>query len=124
MLLGLTLTAPSVPVRPIFVQNETMLPLDGDAWTENNNATYVWTTVYDTDVLEFQTVDSVFKGGYSLKVKNTDGDKIWLKLELPNPIDVTDFEFFTFYYKINFTIDDRYLTVKWYYTSASIGNYK
>jgi hypothetical protein len=61
----------SLRLLPVSYALPDMAPIDGDAWTENNNATYTWIArAPHLDATAFTTEKS-YVGSYSLKVNHT-----------------------------------------------------
>lgn len=79
-------------------QSTSMLPDDGDAWTENDNSTITWSYQSYQDKLGWDT-NRVHDGSYSLKVNHTGNHtKLYFKLDLKENKDVSEYDFLTFWY--------------------------
>jgi len=76
------------------------LPSDGDAWTENDNATYVWTVSPSyPDTIEFTTEEAQI-GSYCLKINHTSTTTyIAFQLDLGTQTDFSGYDFFSFRFK-------------------------
>jgi len=97
MLLGMFgsfLHVPSVKASP------DMFPTDGDAWTENDNATYTWKfhTSY-VDTMAWTTSD-VHEGSYALNVTHTKASTgMYFRLVLNQNYNVTQYDGIFFWMK-------------------------
>ena len=76
-------------------------PSDGDAWTENDNATYPWTVhVTYTGTLSFTTARKKV-GSYSLKANHTGvSTNFMFKVDLDSNIDVSSYWALSFWIRI------------------------
>lgn len=83
-----------IPVKPALASPD-MNPSDGDAWTENDNATYTWTEVYNNP-LSWST-DSQ-EGTYSLNATHTESEtKMYVDLALPSSEDASSYDYLSFW---------------------------
>jgi len=72
-----------------------MTPSDGDAWTENDNATYPWTETYSSD-MSWSTTSK--NGTYSLNATKTGhATRLYLFLALPSAVDVSSCDYLSFW---------------------------
>ena len=86
-------------------------PSDGDAWTENNNATYPWTCKANyPDDIQFVTEDEKV-GSYSLRINHTSATKYMaFSLDIGSETDVSSYNVLIFWFKIvNDTWNDQVL---------------
>ena len=87
----------NVEVNPVYT-TPNMTPSDGDAWTENDNATYPWTETYKSD-LSFITSD-VKNGSYTLNATKTNhATRLYLFLTLPSAVNVSSCDYLSFWIK-------------------------
>ena len=94
--LSLLTSLPNFLEFPIVHATPTTYPVDGDAWTENDNATYPWTETYLCD-LSFTSSD-VEIGAYALNATHTsDQTKMYLYLTLSASIDVSGYDYLSFW---------------------------
>jgi len=80
---------PSVKASP------DMLPANGDAWTENDNATYTWKfhTSYATNNTMVWTTSDVKEGSYALNVTHGKSDTgLFFRLVLDQNYDITNYD--------------------------------
>ena len=92
------LTLLSIPSTTVAFSLPDTAPSDGDAWTENNNATYSWTTHSSyNDTIEF-TAQSAYVGTYSLRANHTSNTTaMYFHLDLGSTQDFSGYEAISFW---------------------------
>jgi len=98
--IGSFLSYNSLNISPVYASLD-MLPSDGDAWTENDNATYIWvcSPSYKDDI-GFVSSDSVV-GNYSLNVNHTTTTAYMIfGLDIGSSQNLTAYDVCTFRFKM------------------------
>jgi len=117
LLLGLSLIGDAIPIRFILdaYVSPHMLPSDGDAWTENNNATYPWRFKGPyIDTFSWET--DAQNGTYSLRVNHTASKKyLCFYLDMGSLQDLRSYDILF----LRFKIADGELANLMVYTSDS-----
>lgn len=106
LLLTLSFNANIVPqiFVPEVYSNSNILPFNGDAWTENNNATYTWkfrTSYVDTMAW---TSSNVKVGSYALNVSHIKSSSaMYFRLVLDKNYDLTKYDVIAYWMKATST---------------------
>ena len=100
-----------------------MFPSDGDAWTENNNATYPWTCSpsYPDDI-QFVSEDKKV-GSYSLRVNHTSATTFMaFSLDIRSETNVSSYDIFIFWFKLVRGTWTEYATIDFRQAGRFTGN--
>jgi len=104
LLLALSVAGKIVPQGDFDIKEVSgspdMLPSDGDAWTENDNATYPWYNHPSySEELSFTTSD-VKAGSYALNITHTSSPSTTMVFLNCSPQDVKDYAIISFWMKV------------------------
>ena len=100
LLLGLGLLANIMPPNsfiPKVSGASPYLPVSGDAWTENDNATYPWVTQAGVPNIVAFTTEKAKVGTYSLRANITASTTLSIRVDTGATQDVSSYDFLSFY---------------------------